>query len=395
MKKYKLLNKLLFSLICLFFFTTAAFAQSVARYNSQTKNLEFGIGSFTKDKIIKASLYDSGNNNTTLIPVTRINQINFGRLQIVVAPAEEPVSLASDPATLTLIIQPDPNKNERTIITLQIVSTITTVNPSSLENEEANDRDNANIYLSGEAIVERKQKPQLTLDIKLQREYAVKDVPLRFAPFLEIKASNDDAATDKSNGGVRFISTANKLRYEGSGEIETDYKFRVTNLITSQELRYLIPSLRYPKPGTPNAILFPRLFIGAELGRNLKSPVERDSRGIARLKAGASLTLKIFEPFKKFTFLKVGIQDLVWENRFQQRWFLLKEQAYDTEDDVLILKDFGRKPRSHVESVLNFKFNDFFGPAIKYEWGELPPLYKKVDHRVTFGLVFSLARNPS
>lgn len=373
--------------------TTLSFGQSFARYSPATKNLEFRISSTTKDKIKSVQLYDSKNSQTTLIALGRINPIMLGGLQISLNAGEEPLNLATDPVILTIIVEPDPQKNIRTAVSLQVYA-VGALGSTELVNTAPEGRDDANVYISGEAIVEHKQSPQFSLDVKLQKEIALKDVPLRVAPFLELKATNDDGATDKSNGGVRFISTANRIRYEGSGEIESDYKFRVTNFLTSQEVKYLIPAIRFPSIGNPNAILFPRVFIGAELGTNLRSPILRDSRGIARLKAGATLTLKIFEPFKKLSFLDLGVQKLIWDNRFEQRWFLIKEQAYDTEDDQLILRDFGRKPRGHFSSSLHFMFNDFFGPSVKYEWGQLPPLYKKVDHRVTFGLTFSLSRSP-
>lgn len=393
MKYHIVLKRIIFSVICLMFLTTVSIAQSFARYNSTSGSLEFRISSTTKDKIKRVLLFDSKTGKTTQIDLNRINPILFGGLQVTLDTSEAPVSLTTDPVTLTIIIQPEPAEDKRTVVTLQVFN-IGLNGSTELVNKEAEGRDDANVYLSGEAIVERKQKPEFSLDIKLQKEMAFNTFPLRVAPFIELKMSNDDSATDKSNGGVRFLGTRNRFRYEGSAEIETDYKFRVTNFITNQELRYLIPAPRYPKTGTPNAILFPRLFIGAELGANLKSDIPRDGRGIARLKAGAILTFKLFEPFKKLSFLDLGIQKLVWENKFEQRWFLVKEQAYDTDDDNLILRDFGRKPRGHFSSNLNFMFNDFFGPALKYEWGQLPPLYKKVDHRLTFGLTFTLSRKP-
>lgn len=379
--------------IWLILLSTLSFAQSFARYNPATRNLEFRISSTTKEKIKKVMLFDSSTGKTTLIDVNRITAVSLGGLKVTLDIAESLGNLAIDPATLTIIVQPKPEEDKKTVVALQVFQ-IGSQGSTELENKEPEGRDDANIYLSGEAIVERKEKPQFSLDIKLEKETAIKDIPLRLAFFTEIKASNDDGATDKSNGGIKFIGTANRFRYEGSAELETDYKFRVTNFITSQELRYLLPTWRFPRTETPNAILFPRLFIGAELGANLKSPVQRDERGIARVKAGALLTLKIFDPFGKSSFLDLGIRKLVWENKFEQRWFLTKEQAYDTQDDELILRDFGRKPRGHFLSSLHFMFNDFFGPTLKYEWGQLPPLYKKVDHRLTFGLAFALTRKP-
>ena len=374
---------------------TCSYAYAQATFESASNKLSFRAGKFTISSIKSVHIFDSKTGKSTEIPLSRLVPGPFGGeiLSIVLNPGEAPAALSTYPANLTIVIQPDPNEDKMTIRSLEIHE-VGTRAASGFKNTSADGRDDANVYISGQAIVEHGQGPQFALDIKLQREVAIENVPLRVAPFVEIKASNDDGGTDKSNGGVRFISTANRLRYEGSAEIETDHKFRVANFITAHEVKYLFPTLRQPKKGTPKTVLFPRVFIGGEFGRNLKSPVPRDERGIARLKAGATLTLKVFEPIKDFSYLGLGLQDLVWENRFEQRWFLLKEQAYDSEDDVLVLRDFGRRPRGHFSSNLHFMFNDFFGPTVSYEWGELPPLYKKVDHRVTFGLTFALKRDP-
>jgi len=384
--------------LCLFILlvaTAAGNSQTFARFNSATSNLEFRVSSVSKSQITGVQLFDSGGvGNSVSVALARINSIPLGGLQVSLLPTEAPKNLSVDPATLTVIYQPDATKPEKRAAVVQIFE-VGAKAVTTLANDSAEGREDANVYISGQSIVEKGEGPQFNLDIKLEKYFAISDLPIRIAPFVEIRASNDDGATDQSNAGVKFVTTGNRLRYEGSAEIETDYKFRVTNFITSQELKYLIPTLRYPGTGTPKATLFPRLFVGAELGRNLKSPVDRDERGIARIFAGATLTLKVFDPIGSSTFLDLGLKKLVWENKFQQRWFIAREQAYDTEDDALILRDFGRRPRGHFSSNLHFMFNDYFGPTLKYEWGQLPPLYKKVNHRVTFGLAFALSRGPA
>ena len=390
MKKYRI-KKILSSAFCLLFLATISYAQDYAKYSSATNMLEFRVSSTPLADIRVVTVFDSSTKMTSDIAMGRISLIAFGGiLTVFLNPGERPVNLTTDPVVLTVISEPKPGK--RVPVSIQVLPT-QKIGNVSLKNDAPEGKDDSNVYISGEAIVERKQKPQFTLDIKLEKEMPFTQAPSwSYVPFLKSKLTNDDGAADKSNAGIKFIRPIDKFNYEGSAEVEADHKFRVANFITTQELKYRLPNQRFNKNGTLNAILFPRIFIGAELGRNFKSTLTRDDKGIARLKAGASLTLKIFEPFKKSSFLNIGIQKLVWENKFEQRWFLIKEQAYDTEDDKLVLRDFGRKPRGNFYSNLNFMFNDFFGPSLKYEWGQLPPLYKKVDHRLTFGLTFALVR---
>jgi len=52
------------------------------------------------------------------------------------------------------------------------------------------------------------------------------------------------------------------------------------------------------------------------------------------------------------------------------------------------LLTLSKGPKDYLDSKFTVKINDFFGPYVGYEWGRLPPNYKLVDHKWTFGIIF-------
>jgi hypothetical protein len=413
-----------------------------AKYDQLTGTIEIDLGT-TKVKLsdVQKIYLDGASSGSTVYQPSQIRQSGGGGLTsyllLINAPPGMPANLAAQPVQLDVLVKRDPDKDEVTVIPVRVnqASVATTYSAMlaslKLERTNAKGKDDAELYLSGEVSTAVKSKPNWTADIKYEREFGKRGFPLLFAPFFSLKYNskilND---TDKVSFGIRFSNSFGfktaaadveedkpinllllnnvasertpkftKIKrqreqreyflYKGSAELESDWDFKVTNLITSQELHYLLkPVFLYGGDEKFNGKLIFTPFVGAELGGNLKNPTDRDELGIARLKAGAVLTLSIEKPIKNFF-----IKNLVWENKFTQRWFLANEFAYDKNDDgSLVEKAFGKTPRSHVTSAFEFKLNDYFGPAITYEWGEAPPLYKKARHKVKLALVYSFKR---
>lgn len=387
------------------------------------QNLQFspaGAGGLTSEKQ-RFKIYGNSASGT------RCNMLVNGTV------VEIPTDLEKTPLRLIVEFQPDANDaNSRDITVLTVKPVSKTLQIIKLPRTEADGREDAEFYVSGESITAIGKSPKFSADIKIEREFGKKGVPFLFTPFFELKWSNTQEDSDKLGFGIKFSNSfkfadsdkgvredselreildnartggeeqtpkftkINKRRtqaqyflWEGTGEIESSWNFRVTNFITSQEIKYLLrPKIFRDKDDAPRGKLLLTPFIGTDLGWNLKSPVLRDERRIVRLKAGATLNLNINKPFGESY-----IQGITWENSFIQRWFVLKEQAYDKDDDGnLILRDYGRKPRSYFSSDLQFKLSDYLGFGLKYEWGQLPPLYEKVNHRLKVGFTYSFKR---
>ncbi len=71
---------------------------------------------------------------------------------------------------------------------------------------------------------------------------------------------------------------------------------------------------------------------------------------------------------------------------------MLREVYFEkAEDDELRPAFFGRNPRDWIEAKLSFNFSDAFGAYVGYEYGQQPPSYKLVDHRMKIGLIYKVA----
>jgi hypothetical protein len=124
-------------------------------------------------------------------------------------------------------------------------------------------------------------------------------------------------------------------------------------------------------------------FIGQEVGKNLRSPLkEAEGNFIYRAKAGTLFNL-FFEPRLK------NLQTIEFDAEYTRRWPLRNELSFkEDKDKKLKLVEFGKRPRDYVRANLNFLFTDSFGATVGYEYGELPPSFKLVDHKLKIGLVY-------
>lgn len=212
----------------------------------------------------------------------------------------------------------------------------------------------------------------------------------KFSPLVDVKASSDEKADPDSlkfafewflpahvgdNPNSKFPYTSVDLI--NLGKIEAPKNF--DNINALWESRWLFPSAQIPGSGKPFR-LFLDPFVGSELGKNLKSPLKAaEGHGIARLMAGANLIVQV--PIKNLN----AVKQLEFTSSYIRRWPLKRELSFDGN---LALVSFDKGPKDYSDSKFTVKVNDFFGPYIGYQWGRLPPNYKLVDHKWTFGVLF-------
>lgn len=436
MKRSHLVSTTVFLLLTFFGFALELNAQ-YAKFDRAAGRIEIDFGSAKVKVTDVQKIYLVASGVTTAYNQSQVAQgAGSGLTSYIVsiqAPPAMPASLFTNPVQLDILVKNDPAKNDVSVISIT-VEEIGVVVPyaqylkdlkTSLKESEG--KDDAELYVSGDVTAAVGSKPNWVADAKYERKFAFNDFPLFVSPFFNLSYNSKASETDKLNLGVKFtktfgFSSANKtlrvdrreqeildntslsdapakyrllkssrkqrqfFQYEGTLQFESDWDFKVNNVISSQQIKYLF----HPYFFRSGKVLFTPL-LGAEVGRNLHNPLSPSDRGIARLKAGATLAVTTESPFGGL----LG-KDLVWENTFTQRWLLLKETAFDKNDDGdLIFKSFGRKPKSHFKSSLEFKFNDYFGPVLSYEWGQEPPLYELVNHKLKFGLVYSFSRTPA
>lgn len=375
----------------------------IAVYDAPTNVLELDLGKKIDPRqlISHILLVNASTGVTKIIPATtasvRRTIITLNRNQLGGFFSQP---LKNEPVTAFIPFQPDLTKPETIVLSASVRENIQS--NKDIATEAPKGRDDADVYLSGSLVAAEGAKPIYAVDLKVERMTTVRTSPYRLGLFFSLKASTSAKADpDQFRGGLKatrtiFTDKGDKqcmlcfIAWEGTGEIEADREFRVKNLLTTHRFKFVTRNLFL---GRSNTIRIPDRpvirfmpFLGAELGRNLSSPVVRTERGIARIVGGASLEL--FVP--KSPLKGLGFESMSWQNTFTQRWFLKREMAYDKDaNGDLTLIDFGRKPRPHFLSKFNLMISEYFGPTISYEWGEQPPLYKKVTHKVTVGLTYA------
>lgn len=262
--------------------------------------------------------------------------------------------------------------------------------------KESKNRDDSDLYASWELTSARHTARTGTGDVKVAIPFFKNfwKRTSKFSPLVEIKASsNHKADADSLKFALEWYlplyqhdDPDEKFPYVAvdwinTGKIEAPKNFDNINAVW--ESRWLFPSAKFPR--IPDRVkLYIDPFVGHEFGKNLRSPLpEADGKGIARLYAGANLVVDI--PFKSVKLLK-GVH---FDASYIRRWPLKRELTIeDAGDGKINLLTFGKGPKEYVTSKFTFKVNEFFGPYVGYEWGSIPPVYKFVDHKWTFGLLF-------
>jgi hypothetical protein len=202
-------------------------------------------------------------------------------------------------------------------------------------------------------------------------------------PFFELKASGDpEEDPDTMKFGVKWDRTLKDfdsrvfltLAMTNEGVVEAERDFDTTNIRWGGRLTLF--SKRSPK--------WPWFdpFVGVELGRNVRSPLPAaEDRGLARIVFGSRLT-------KRWGFGLKSLDSLNFEATYERRVLLLREISFEEKEKELVLVDFGKRPRDWVEGKFTLNFKPYWGFYIGYEYGELPPAFKLVDHRMKMGLLF-------
>jgi hypothetical protein len=172
----------------------------------------------------------------------------------------------------------------------------------------------------------------------------------------------------------------------GAG-LEFDRKGDNVNFITAPYLDF--PIRVFPKTiratTEPMAVLTPT--IGIETGHNFHNAVTPNSgRAVFRSVVGATFLFR-FNP-------KVpGFKGVELTNSYMLRLpavreiYTLTEKVNGQDTDFPFL---GRNPRHYLKSDVGLKVTDAFSLTFKHEYGALPPVFRKIDHKVSVGFTFSI-----
>jgi hypothetical protein len=255
------------------------------------------------------------------------------------------------------------------------------------------DRDDADIYFAGEITRASGTNFVGSVDTKLQYPICC-EAQHTITPFFDLRANSDPEADPDSvkfglmwdwrfyrSGGTNAISrNLVGSSWQNTGKIESERDFDNTNFLWDTRVQFL-SKVWTAREGNVRFWLDP--FVGAELGKNLKSPVaEADGQGLARILVGSRLNFQ-------WELGLTNLDSITLESSYIRRILLKREVGFEkAEDDSLRAVNFGTNPRQWAEAKLAFNVRKFFGLYIGYEYGEQPPSYKLVDHRMKLGLLF-------
>lgn len=262
----------------------------------------------------------------------------------------------------------------------------------SLSFTAADGREDANIYLSGEYSGASGKKFNGSVDAKIEIPFrkVIRNRTHTFSPFFEIKASNDPKADpDSMNFGLNWEwpiwryrgdlgAPIRRIIWRNAPKIESQRDFDNTNFIWESRFRFM--SRTY---AAKHVTFYFRPFLGQELGANINSPV-KEAQGKFLYRPIAGTTLNLIFPIQA-----AGLQDISIEGSYIRRWPLRREVSFEEDDNgKLNTVSIGKSPRDYVTAKVNFDFTKAFGATISYEYGQLPPTFKLVDHKTTIGLTY-------
>jgi hypothetical protein len=283
------------------------------------------------------------------------------------------------------------------VVVLPPIKKPATTNTSSFGS--SSNKQNSDVYLNGSYSPGFKGDPQYSIDGSVSIMFDISKKNLSYGQLGFVGSVKTDKRKKVDPDSYRlFLAYQNATSNRPWGRLqgvqftwlttgtEFDRKGDNINLITAPYLDF--PIRLFPKQirarTQPMAILTPT--IGFETGRNFRNAVTPNKgRNIFRGVIGADLLVR-FNP-------KIpGFQGVEFTNSYMLRSSAVKEiytltKKVDGKDvDVPFLN---RKPRHYTKSELGFKFNDYFSFSIKHEYGMIPPVFRKIDHKMSFGFTFS------
>jgi len=128
-----------------------------------------------------------------------------------------------------------------------------------------------------------------------------------------------------------------------------------------------------------------RPMIALEVGSNARAPQSGLYDGaIIRPAIGMHFYLNVFtsNDFKRTAYI---------ESDYTRRWPLHSEPNSITDSSGKVkISSQGTNPRDYVTTKLSYDFNSYFGLTLQHDYGELPPLFTRVQNKYSVGLTFKM-----
>ena len=282
---------------------------------------------------------------------------------------------------------------------------------------EADAKEESDIYLSGIYSPRINSDPLYTIDVSAgYMRYVTKSKPFRGRWGGVASVKTDERKTldaDSYYAGLAYqaylrerplwklqgiIFHWNALGTEfnrngGENELGETVEGRTYGVVSAPTLEF--PLVLLPRPNTSDkTILTLRHVVGYELGSNLSNALTDAGSGLLSrglLGTDLKLTAKPGWP---------GLHKLTLSSSYRVRLLGRPELFTITRKSAVTDKDFddfstGTQPRHSVESGLAWFLFPGVGFSVKHEYGSLPPLFRLVEHKVTFEFTAMLRQKDS
>lgn len=262
----------------------------------------------------------------------------------------------------------------------------------------AKGKDDANVYVATQINAAIDADPNYSIDAKLEIPFRtfrigrrIQNSGLTFSTQISDAPKADPDSMKFGTYWRTFIwdcgphcgtgTWFRRLQWRNDLQSESNKDFTNTNVVWPTALRLV------SKTWGSSIEFGVRPYIGNELGFNINSPLpELENRMVDRPLAGLNSLLLV--P----TELSV-LNSLSWETLYERRWPLRNELVLQENDDgTLKSANFGTGPKDYVKSSLTAGFGAYFGLTFSYEYGQLPPSFKLIDHAFKVEITFKAKR---
>lgn len=243
----------------------------------------------------------------------------------------------------------------------------------------ANGKQDANIYLSGNAVAAQGSGPKYSLDTKLGYLHSIGPAGSVGGTAGAIAEQGSDVDPDSVTAAATYekvfafpSGTGITLLSDFVGG-EFDRKGNNRNLVSAFNGKLVLPSVEY-RPGHFATVA---ILAGFEGGHNYKNNITSDGLGAFwRWLVGADAYVHArAHPLDEIMF------SLEWRLR------LLRDAEMFSRGIDELLTD---KPRHHLRSSIDFMLSKAVGLSLKYEYGSLPPAFQFVDDKLSVGFILKI-----
>jgi hypothetical protein len=263
----------------------------------------------------------------------------------------------------------------------------------------ATSRDDSNVYVFGGINAAAGVKPTFNIDSFIDWRPSLNGFTVNAAVKTDNRKKVDPDSFTVKLGYVRLLgatghSTSTGPHFDGvaikllPAGTEFDRKRRNLNFVASPLV--IFPFHAYSTDAQTGNVLRVwnlSLRFGAEVGNNFRNSLDENGfGGFARLLGGATNNL-IFR--KALSFDRISLTS-DYEARLPNQAELFSDSTIKVNGEDTPVFRTSRQTRHHLTNDLNFMINEYWGFAVKHEYGSLPPVFNLVDHKVSIGLTFKL-----